>query len=132
MIDIAKAAKMAEARGVAPKSSPSSERSAPTRLMMTPRKQQWSTSPRRSSATPRSGPESPKIAARHSDPPGDEKSSQLSVMHVGYADDKVIRVKCGALDCNDMKLHVIYCVPDFKNLIGIVFRFSLLESPGTW
>ena len=99
MIDIAKAAKMAEARGVAPKSSPSSERSTPTRLMMTPRKQQWSASPGRSSATPRSGPGSPKIAARHSDPPGDKNSH--AAVHALNADDKVIYMKRGALDCKN-------------------------------
>ncbi|KAK9840490.1 hypothetical protein WJX74_010570 [Apatococcus lobatus] len=75
MIDIVKAAKIAEARGVAPRRSPSSE---PTRLMMTPRKQQCSVSPGRIAQTPCSGPGSPKIAAKYSDPPGTLESSSES------------------------------------------------------
>ena len=49
-------------------SMPSSERSAPMRLMMTPRKQQWTGL--RSDSSPHSDPSSPRIAARRLDASG--------------------------------------------------------------
>ncbi|KAK9866973.1 hypothetical protein WJX84_010760 [Apatococcus fuscideae] len=75
MIDIAGAARMAQARGLGPKSSqPCSERAHPTRLMMTPRKKPWSATDR-AERSPRNGINSPRIAARHSSQDESDSSS---------------------------------------------------------